>query len=244
MGWPFSYHSHIHLDYPVRNQLMATLYLFNKPFQVMCQFTDEGERQTLAHYIDVPDIYPAGRLDYDSEGLLALTDCGPLQHAIANPHNKMAKTYWVQVEGDIPTEAINALRQGVTLKDGPTLPAQVSRIEPPNLWERIPPVRFRANIPTSWLEITIKEGRNRQVRRMTAAVGYPTLRLVRAAIGEWKLEDLLPGQLKCLEVSAPAGSTTKNQRQPPKYRTATGHSGKQSHESSKRSSTYHRSHRR
>jgi 23S rRNA pseudouridine2457 synthase len=184
--------------------VVARIILFNKPFGVLSQFTDpEGDRMTLANFLDLPGFRPAGRLDYDSEGLLLLTDSGTLQARIAHPRHKMAKTYWVQVEGE-PTEAdLDRLRQGVLLKDGPTLPAQVERMdEPQDLWDRTPPIRFRAVIPTSWLSLSIREGRNRQVRRMTAAIGFPTLRLVRARIGEWALENLLPGSFRESEALA------------------------------------------
>lgn len=177
---------------------MARLILFNKPFGVLSQFTDKGTtdspRATLSDHIDIPGVYPAGRLDRDSEGLLVLTDDGKLQARIANPRHKTAKTYLVQVE-DLPDEAaLAALRRGVTLKDGPTRPAQVKRIDPPDLWPRTPPVRFRKSVPDCWLEITISEGRNRQVRRMTAHVGHPTLRLVRWRVGNWRLDGLQLGQ--------------------------------------------------
>lgn len=169
--------------------------LFNKPYGVLCQFTDQEGRQTLADYIDVPDVYAAGRLDRDSEGLLILTDDGKLQHQIAHPNKKMPKLYQVQVEGEPDNEAIQTLCTGIKLKDGMTRPAKVRRIaEPASLWQRDPPVRFRKNIPTSWLEIELKEGRNRQVRRMTAAVGYPTLRLIRRSVGQWELKDIKPGE--------------------------------------------------
>ncbi|MBP3194089.1 MAG: rRNA large subunit pseudouridine synthase E [Cardiobacteriaceae bacterium] len=167
--------------------------LFNKPFQVMSQFTDTAGRRTLKDYIDIPDVYPAGRLDYDSEGLLVLTNDGKLQAKISSPKFKLPKTYLVQVEGEISDEAISRLRAGVELKDGLTLPAKAEKIPEPSLWERNPPVRFRKNIPTSWLKITICEGRNRQVRRMTATVGYPTLRLVRVAVGDWRLNGIKSG---------------------------------------------------
>jgi len=174
---------------------MAKLLLFNKPYEVLSQFTDDQGRSTLADYINVQDVYVAGRLDYDSEGLLALTDSGPMQHFIANPKKKMPKTYWVQVEGEITEEALLQLRNGVELKDGMTRPAKVKRIpEPENIWPRNPPVRFRKNIPTQWLELIIREGKNRQVRRMTAAVGFPTLRLIRYAIGQWNLQNIPPGE--------------------------------------------------
>lgn len=173
------------------------LILFNKPFGVLCQFTDENTgppRPTLAAFIDRPGFYPAGRLDLDSEGLLLLTDSGQLQARIANPRYKTPKTYLVQVEGDPQEQALEKLRKGVRLKDGMTLPAQVERIDEPPLWPRDPPVRFRKNVPDCWLSLTIHEGRNRQVRRMTAAVGHPTLRLVRWQIGDWTLDGLAPGE--------------------------------------------------
>ncbi len=170
------------------------LLLFNKPFNVLCQFTDEGQRTTLASFINIPGIYAAGRLDYDSEGLLLLTDDGRMQQRIANPRHKLPKTYWVQVEGEIDDTALERLRQGVMLNDGMTLPAQANRLPNPELWPRNPPIRVRKSVPDSWLELTITEGRNRQVRRMTAAAGFPTLRLVRVRIGEWELGSLQPGE--------------------------------------------------
>jgi len=179
---------------------MPRLLLFNKPFQVLCQFSPEGGKSTLADYIRQAGFYPAGRLDYDSEGLLLLTDHGPLQARIADPRWKLPKTYWAQVEGEVIDEALARLAAGVDLNDGPTLPAEARRLTAPELWERDPPIRQRAAIPTSWLELVIREGRNRQVRRMTAAVGFPTLRLVRVAIGDWTLEGLLPGQSRLLDV--------------------------------------------
>ncbi|GAC14584.1 rRNA large subunit pseudouridine synthase E [Aliiglaciecola lipolytica] len=175
-----------------------TVLLFNKPFDVLTQFTDDQNRKTLKDYIDIPNVYAAGRLDRDSEGLLILTNDGKLQHQIANPSQKTAKTYWVQVDGDISQTAIDKLIQGVELKDGLTLPAKAQKIPPPNVWERTPPVRFRANIPTSWISLTIKEGRNRQVRRMTAAVGFPTLRLIRYQIGAWTIDGLDNGKYRIL----------------------------------------------
>ncbi len=182
---------------------MSRLIAFNKPFGVLSQFTDAKsptERPTLSAYIDVPRVYPAGRLDRDSEGLLLLTDDGRLQARIADPKFKLPKTYLVQVEG-IPDEtALRALRKGVTLKDGMTRPAKVEMIDSPDLWERDPPVRYRKTVPDSWLRLTISEGRNRQVRRMTASLGYPTLRLVRWRIGDWTLDGLSPGEWRELEL--------------------------------------------
>ena len=174
-----------------------TLILFNKPYGVLCQFTDEGStRPTLAAFIPVPGVYPAGRLDLDSEGLLLLTDDGTLQARIADPRFKMPKTYLVQVEGEVAEASLESLRRGVRLKDGPTLPAQVERIADPALWPRDPPVRFRKTVPDCWLRLTIREGRNRQVRRMTAAIGHPTLRLVRWSIGDWTLDGIAPGETR------------------------------------------------
>lgn len=176
---------------------MSQLILFNKPYGVICQFSPHEKHQSLAEYISIKDIYPAGRLDHDSEGLLLLTDDGKLQHKISDPKNKMKKTYWVQVDEEITSDAVERLRKGVILKDGKTKPAQARIIaEPENLWPRDPPVRFRKNIPTSWIELTISEGKNRQVRRMTASVGFPTLRLIRYQIGEWSLGELQPGEKK------------------------------------------------
>lgn len=179
---------------------MSRLILFNKPYGVLSQFTDADGRAMLKDYIPIEGVYPAGRLDRDSEGLLLLTDDGKLQQRISNPCNKMEKTYWVQVEGAPTDEALEPLRQGIELKDGFTRPAKVRIIEPPTLWPRTPPVRYRKNVPDTWLEIKISEGRNRQVRRMTAAVGFPTLRLVRVKIGKWRLGKLQPGEWLVLEV--------------------------------------------
>lgn len=196
---------------------MARLIAFNKPFQVLSCFTDEAGRATLADYMDLPGVYAAGRLDYDSEGLLLLTDDGALQQRLAHPRFKLDKTYWVQVEGLITESALQQLRQGVMLKDGLTLPASAQRMEAPDIWPRHPPVRQRAHQPTCWIELKIHEGRNRQVRRMTAAVGFPTLRLIRWAIGPWSLTDLTPGQWQGLEVHLPQPSAS-NKRQPAQRR--------------------------
>ena len=182
---------------------MVRLILFNKPYGVLSQFTDMGSptpRPTLSQYIDVPNVYPAGRLDADSEGLLLLTDDGRLQARIADPKFKLGKTYRAQIEGDPDEAALEPLRHGIRLKDGMTLPAEVQRIDPPELWPRDPPVRFRKSVPDCWLELTIREGRNRQVRRMTAAIGLPTLRLVRWRVGEWSLDGLAPGEWREISV--------------------------------------------
>lgn len=178
-----------------------TLILFNKPYNVLSQFTDQGTagstRATLSVFIDVPGVYPAGRLDLDSEGLLLLTDDGRLQARIADPQFKMPKIYLVQVEGEVADTALAALRRGLQLKDGLTLPSLVERIAEPHLWPRDPPIRVRKNIPDCWIKLTIREGRNRQVRRMTAAIGHPTLRLVRWSIGEWNVAGIAPGEWQC-----------------------------------------------
>ncbi len=185
---------------------MSRLILFNKPFGVLPQFTDKGTegaaRPTLSDYIDVPGVYPAGRLDMDSEGLMLLTDDGRLQARISDPKFKMPKTYLVQVEGEVGEDGLAALRGGVQLKDGVTLPAEAERIEDPQLWPRDPPIRVRLSVPDSWIKLTIREGRNRQVRRMTAAVGHPTLRLVRWSVGDWSFDGVALGEWR--EVGPPA----------------------------------------
>ena len=186
---------------------MSELILLNKPYQVLSQFTDTQGRKTLADFIEAPGFRAAGRLDYDSEGLLLLSDDGVLQQRIANPDHKMWKTYQVQVEGRIDEDALSKLAAGVLLKDGPTKPARAQEITAPGVWPRLPPIRQRKNIADSWLELPIREGRNRQVRRMTAAVGLPTLRLIRVKVGEWSLDKLQPGQHTRVAVHMP--QTTK-----------------------------------
>ena len=181
---------------------MTRVVLFNKPYGVLTQFRDGEGRPCLGDYLAIPGIYPAGRLDKDSEGLLVLTDDGRLQHRLSDPRFKQPKTYWVQVEGEPDEAALQALAEGVDLPDGRTRPAQVRPLPDPDLWPREPPIRYRKSVPTTWLEIVLREGRNRQVRRMTAAVGHPTLRLVRYAIGEWTVEGLPPGGWQ--EVPPPA----------------------------------------
>ena len=201
--------------------MSSTIILFNKPYMVLSQFTDADGRKTLKDYIDQPGGYAAGRLDRDSEGLLVLTDNGALQHKLTHPKAKTSKTYWVQVEGDVDNHAIQALETGVELKDGMTLPAKVSRMAPPAVWERDPPIRERKLIPTTWLSITISEGRNRQVRRMTAHVGYPTLRLIRYRVGNWTIDGIENGSFVSLpgpdDLPAPKPTLRKHsaRRKPP-----------------------------
>jgi 23S rRNA pseudouridine2457 synthase len=207
---------------------MSTLLLLNKPFRTLSQFTDKNGRQTLADWVDCkryPDYYPAGRLDYDSEGLIILTNDGAIQNHLANPRFKLPKTYWVQVEGTPSDEGLCALRKGLQLKDGLTKPCIAKLLDPPTLWDREPPVRSRAQSPTHWLELTLTEGKNRQVRRMTAAIGLPTLRLIRSQIGLWNIVGLAPGESRELQVNLPSRTTpnlktTKNRpsRQAPKAR--------------------------
>src|SRR6056297_1154809 len=196
---------------PGPGESVANILLFNKPFRVLSQFSDAAGRATLARYLRAPGFRPAGRLDFDSEGLLVLSDNGRLQQRIANPRHRHWKSYWVQVEGRISEEALARLRDGVALNDGPTLPAKARVIhEPPGLWLRQPPVRERRHIADSWLELSLQEGRNRQVRRMTAAVGYPTLRLVRHRVGNWSLAGLAPGESRRFAVHLPAGTERHN----------------------------------
>ncbi|MDF1831192.1 MAG: pseudouridine synthase [Porticoccaceae bacterium] len=182
---------------------MAKLLLFNKPFGVLSQFNAADGHPGLADYLDVPGAYPAGRLDRDSEGLLLLTDDGALQAHISNPRFKLPKTYLAQVEGEVTECALEQLAQGITLKDGATLPASARKINEPTIWHRTPPIRERKNIPTSWVELTIREGRNRQVRRMCAHIGFPVLRLVRSQIGEWSIAGLKPGKYRQIQVASP-----------------------------------------
>lgn len=191
---------------------MAQLILLNKPFQVLSQFSDDQGRRTLREFIPVPGVYPAGRLDWDSEGLLLLTDDGALQARISDPRFHLPKTYLVQVEGKPGEQELQKLRQGITLKDGPCRPAKAESIEAPDLWPRHPPVRSRKTVADSWLKLTIDEGRNRQVRRMTAAIGHPTLRLVRWQIGDWDLSGLAPGKWRSMTVHAPKAPAARQRR--------------------------------
>jgi len=189
---------------------MAKVILFNKPYDILSQFSDADGHKGLASYIKVPGVYPAGRLDRDSEGLLVLTDDGKLQHQIAHPSAVKQKTYWAEVEGAPSREAIAQLQSGVLLKDGKTKPAKAKLIAKPELWPRIPPVHQRHQ--TSWIELTITEGRNRQVRRMTAAVGHPTLRLVRVSVGPWNITDIAPGKYKEIQVNMPRTANNRTRR--------------------------------
>ncbi len=188
---------------------MPKIILFNKPYGILSQFTPADGHPGLKSYLPMHGFYPAGRLDHDSEGLLLLTDDGQLQARITQPKNKMPKTYWVQVEGELSTDALHQLRTGISLNDGKTLPAEVSALSPPQIWPRNPPIRQRKQIPTHWLELTITEGRNRQIRRMTAAVGLPTLRLIRRKIGPWELAELMPGDYRIETVHLPSAQTTR-----------------------------------
>lgn len=196
---------------------MPKLILLNKPYGVICQFSEHPLHPTLKSCVPLPGVYPAGRLDTDSEGLLLLTGDGTLQHRISDPRWKLPKTYWVQVEGEPSDEALAALEQGVDLGDFITKPATARHIPVPDLWPRNPPVRFRKNVPDSWVELTIHEGKNRQVRRMTAKVGYPTLRLVRVAIGPWRLDDLAPGEWRELTLELADLPRFGQARQKPKF---------------------------
>ncbi|WP_299946689.1 pseudouridine synthase [uncultured Ruegeria sp.] len=200
---------------------MSWFIRFNKPYDVLPQFTDranaDSPRSTLSDFIDLPDVYPAGRLDRDSEGLMLLTDNGRLQAQISDPKHKMAKTYWVQVEGIPDAAAMKALRDGIELKDGLTRPAKARLIaEPTDLWPRTPPIRIRQTVPDCWIELILSEGRNRQVRRMTAAVGHPTLRLIRARIGDWSLDGLNPGQWESLPIPAISASPSRKRDRRPR----------------------------
>ena len=202
---------------PIDFEDMARLILFNKPYGVLTQFTDTEGRETLADYVDEKGVYPAGRLDRDSEGLVILTDSGALQHRISDPRHKQTKTYWVQVEGVPDEDALRRLREGVELKDGLTAPAKAEVIDEPRiLWPRDPPVRYRKQIPTTWLRLVITEGRNRQVRRMTAAVAHPTLRLIRYAVANWTIGGLAPGQWREYKISVPQSEDGHGGRNAPR----------------------------
>lgn len=208
----------------IRTSQKSRLLLFNKPFGVLAQFTDQDGRQTLKDFINIPGIYPVGRLDRDSEGLLLLTNNGQLQNMIASPKHKMPKTYWVQVEGIPTTQALDHLSCGLVLNDGPTLPAKTELIDSPEVWERVPPIRVRKSVPDSWLELTIREGRNRQVRRMTAAIGHPTLRLIRCQVGPWTIDALQPGHWRELEIpTALKDKLIKNTPKSMKWKTSKKH---------------------
>lgn len=204
---------------------MANIILLNKPFNVLSQFTDQSGRTTLKHFLpNHPGFHPAGRLDYDSEGLILLTDNGALQHRISDPKHKLPKTYFVQVEGDITDDAIEMLQNGVTLKDGKTKPAIVKRMTEPDIWQRHPPIRERKSIPVSWISLTITEGKNRQVRRMTANVGFPTLRLIRVAIGDWSIDKLKPGEFLEQEASLPNTPSKTNLKKNSQNKSKNAHS--------------------
>jgi 23S rRNA pseudouridine2457 synthase len=199
----------------------VTTLILNKPYGALSKFTDARGRPTLATWVPHTGVYPAGRLDADSEGLLVLTSDGALQARIANPRHKWPKTYWAQVEGEIGDAALQQLRRGVLLRDGPTLPADAERIaEPVGLWPRDPPIRFRKSVPTSWIELTLTEGRNRQVRRMTAAVGHPTLRLIRHAVGPWTIAGLAPGEWREVDAPGSPNEAAVNRRGPRRRRPA------------------------
>ena len=202
---------------------MSQIILFNKPFNVLSQFTDsDSNRRTLAEFIDIKSVYAAGRLDYDSEGLLLLTDDGALQHQITDPKHKLAKTYWAQVEGEPSESDIKLLENGVILKDGITAPAKAKVIPEPQIWDRTPPIRERKSINTTWISLTITEGRNRQVRRMTAAIGFPTLRLIRYSIGNWTIDDLKSGSFNSTTVSTPTRSKKQNDMDTPRHSSRRG----------------------
>lgn len=216
--------------------IMASILLLNKPFQVLSQFTDSEGRRTLAEYVKMKGFYPAGRLDYDSEGLLLLCDNGQLQARIADPKHKLMKYYWVQVEGEISKKSLDELRQGVALKDGITAPAEATRINAPNAWERVPPIRQRQNSPTSWINIGISEGKNRQIRRMTAHVGFPTLRLIRHKIGPWTINNIAPGNYGESQVFLPE-NTSKNKQNKNQYGSKKPSSSRNATKRSKRKNT-------
>ena len=202
---------------------MSQLILFNKPFNVLSQFTDsDNGRRTLAEFIDIKEVYAAGRLDYDSEGLLLLTDDGALQHQITDPKHKLAKTYWAQVEGEPSESDIRSLESGVQLKDGITAPAKAKIIPEPCIWDRTPPIRERKNISTTWISLTITEGKNRQVRRMTAAIGFPTLRLIRYSIGSWTIDNLKPGTVSTTTVHTPNRSKKQHDMDTPRHSSRRG----------------------
>ena len=202
---------------------MSQIILFNKPFNVLSQFTDsDNNRRTLSEFIDIKNVYAAGRLDYDSEGLLLLTDDGALQHQITDPKHKLPKTYWAQVEGEPSESDIKLLENGVILKDGITAPAKSKIIPEPHIWDRTPPIRERKNIDTTWISLTISEGRNRQVRRMTAAIGFPTLRLIRYSIGNWTINNLNSGSYSKITVNTPTRPKKQNDMDTPRHSSRRG----------------------